>query len=46
VPEAETTFCPQCKKPVIERDIFSVTSFRLKNGQCQFCQTKIPGVWS
>lgn len=46
VPEAETTFCPNCKRAVIERDIFAVTALRLDKGRCQFCQTSIPGVWS
>ena len=30
VPDAETTFCPGCKRPVIERDVFSVRSMNLK----------------
>ena len=43
---AETTFCPACRKPVIERDIFSVTAFNVVAGKCRFCGTKIAGVWS
>lgn len=46
VPGVETTFCPNCKKAVIERDIFSVTALRLEAGKCKHCQTKIAGVWS
>jgi pyruvate formate lyase activating enzyme len=46
VPDAETTFCPSCKKPVIERDIFAVTALRIAEGKCQHCQTRIAGVWS
>jgi len=46
VPEAETTFCPNCRKAVVERDIFAVTSFRLKAGKCPDCHTPIAGVWS
>ena len=46
IPEAETTFCPGCKRPVIERDLFAITSFHLAAGKCQFCQTKIAGVWA
>ena len=46
LPEAETTFCPGCKRAVIERDIFAVTALRLDAGKCRFCQTKIAGVWS
>ncbi len=43
---AETTFCPNCKKPLIERDIFAVTTMRLTAGNCGFCGTKIAGIWS
>ncbi len=43
---AETTFCPNCKKPVVERDIFAVTALNLNAGQCRFCGTKIAGVWA
>jgi pyruvate formate lyase activating enzyme len=45
VPDAGTTYCPNCHKPVVERDVFSVTSMRLRDGRCEFCQTPIPGVW-
>lgn len=44
--DAGTTYCPKCKKPVAERDIFAVTALRLENGRCQFCQNPIPGRWS
>lgn len=46
VADAETTFCPNCKKPIIERDIFAVTALNLDAGKCKFCQTTIPGVWT
>ncbi len=46
LPDAETTFCPNCKKALIERDIFAVTSLNLEGGKCRFCDTKIAGVWS
>jgi pyruvate formate lyase activating enzyme len=45
VPDAQTTFCPNCRRPVIERDIFSVTAFNLDAGRCRFCHTAIAGVW-
>jgi pyruvate formate lyase activating enzyme len=45
VPDAGTTYCPNCHEPVVERDVFSVTSMRLRDGRCEFCQTPIPGVW-
>ena len=46
VPEAETTFCPNCRKPVIERDIFAITHNRLVSGSCPQCRTRIAGVWT
>jgi pyruvate formate lyase activating enzyme len=42
---AETTYCPNCKKAVVERDIFAVTALNLDAGRCRFCGTKIAGVW-
>jgi AmmeMemoRadiSam system radical SAM enzyme len=33
----ETTWCPNCKKAVIERDIFAVTRMDLTDGKCNFC---------
>jgi len=46
LPDAGTTWCPGCKKAIIERDIFAVTRLELAAGKCRFCETKIPGVWS
>lgn len=43
--DAGTTWCPGCKKAVIERDIFAVTRMDLADGKCRFCGTKIAGVW-
>jgi pyruvate formate lyase activating enzyme len=46
VPEAETTFCPQCKRAVVERTIFAVTRLALEDGKCWHCRTPIAGVWA
>jgi len=46
VADSETTFCPNCKKPVVERDIFAVTALNLDGGKCRACGTKIAGVWA
>jgi pyruvate formate lyase activating enzyme len=43
---AETTFCPRCRKPVIERDIYYITNMNVTGGKCRYCQTPIAGVWS
>ncbi len=42
---AGTTWCPNCKRAVIERDLFAVTALNLDAGRCRFCGTKIAGVW-
>lgn len=42
---AETTWCPNCKKAVVERDIFAVTALNLADGRCRGCGTRIAGVW-
>lgn len=47
IPEDEglTTYCPQCKKPVITRSGFYLKESLLINGRCPYCNEKIPGVW-
>ncbi len=39
------TYCPICKKPVIERFGYSIAANNIKNGVCKFCNTQISGVW-
>ena len=46
LPDAETTFCPNCKRAVITRDIYTITGVHLDGGRCRFCQTAIAGVWT
>ena len=43
--DAGTTWCPGCKKAVIERDIYALTRLDIAAGKCRFCGTKIAGVW-
>lgn len=45
IPEAENTYCPKCKKTIIERDIYSVTSINMDHGKCLFCKEPIAGIW-
>jgi len=40
------TFCPKCKKVVIERQGFFITQMNIKDGRCKFCGRKIAGVWA
>lgn len=44
--EAENTYCPGCKKLLIERIGYNVKSNNIKNKRCIFCGTVISGVWS
>ena len=44
--DAGTTWCPGCRKAIIERDIFAVTRLDLIDGRCRFCGMKIAGVWT
>jgi pyruvate formate lyase activating enzyme len=44
--EGESTFCPKCKKILIERMGYFIKQNNIKNGKCSFCGTSIPGVWS
>ncbi len=41
----ETTWCPACGRELISRYGFSVQKNRLKDGCCDACGEKIPGVW-
>jgi len=43
--QAENTYCPACKKVVIERKGFTILNNNMKAGSCKFCDTKIAGVW-
>ncbi len=45
VSDAENTYCPKCKKAVIQRDVFSVLANHVIGGKCEFCSTPIAGVW-
>ena len=39
------TYCPNCKKAVIQRHGYFITEMNIKNGRCKFCRRKIAGVW-
>ena len=46
VEDPETTFCPGCREPVIERKIFNVERMNLEDGNCGNCGQAISGVWA
>jgi len=42
---AENTYCPGCKKMIVERKGFSILQNNILDSKCKFCQEKIDGVW-
>ena len=42
---AENTYCPKCRKLVVERAGYTVGTVHIHNNKCQYCQQPIPGVW-
>ncbi|ARU58383.1 AmmeMemoRadiSam system radical SAM enzyme [Oleiphilus messinensis] len=45
-PEGSSTYCPTCKKRVIERDWYQLGEWALQNrGECRYCGTQLPSVF-
>jgi hypothetical protein len=42
----ENTFCPRCKKAIIERTGFMIRGMHLKAGKCAYCGQPVPGIWA
>ncbi|MFH0935258.1 MAG: AmmeMemoRadiSam system radical SAM enzyme, partial [Candidatus Omnitrophota bacterium] len=42
---AESTYCPRCKKMLIERRGYFVVQNNIEDGRCKFCGEEIAGVW-
>ena len=43
--EGQNTYCPGCKRLLIERSGYTILQNRLKDGCCPDCGTEIYGVW-
>jgi pyruvate formate lyase activating enzyme len=43
--EFDDTYCPSCKKMLIQRKGYAVLSNNIKNGKCAYCNESIHGVW-
>jgi pyruvate formate lyase activating enzyme len=43
---AENTYCPKCRRVVIERQGYTIGQMHLKKGKCGFCGQVIPGIWT
>ena len=44
--DGENTFCPNCKKIIIERTGYRVGAQNHRDGSCKYCSTPITGIWS
>ena len=44
--EGENTFCPKCRKKIIERRGYEIVRNDLRQGTCPNCQNRIPGIWA
>jgi pyruvate formate lyase activating enzyme len=42
----ENTYCPQCKRMLVERSGFEIRRMLIRNNACPFCMQTIPGVWT
>ncbi len=38
-----STYCPHCKKLLLERDWYVLGEYHIKNGKCDSCGTAVPG---
>ncbi len=43
---AESTYCHNCKKTIVERNSFTVINNNIENNSCKYCGSQIPGVWT
>jgi len=41
----ENTYCPKCRRLLIERAGFTIRQMHVQKGKCEYCQQSIPGVW-
>ncbi|MGZ3591190.1 MAG: AmmeMemoRadiSam system radical SAM enzyme, partial [Thermodesulfobacteriota bacterium] len=44
--EGENTFCPKCKRMIIQRTGYMVGEINLNAGKCKYCGKPIPGIWA
>ncbi len=42
---AQNTYCPNCRKMLVERAGFAAGQMLIRNNCCPFCQQPIPGIW-
>ena len=42
---AQNTYCPKCRRMLVERIGFTASQMLIRNNSCPFCRNPIPGVW-
>jgi pyruvate formate lyase activating enzyme len=42
---AESTYCPNCKRVVVERVGYTIRNMHLSKNRCRYCHQMIAGVW-
>jgi pyruvate formate lyase activating enzyme len=42
---AQNTYCPQCRRLLVERVGFTASKMLIQKDSCPFCRHPIPGVW-
>jgi len=42
---AQNTYCPQCRRMLVERVGFTASNVLIEKDACPFCKHPIPGVW-
>ncbi len=42
---AQNTYCPKCRKVLVERMGFTADQMLIRKNSCPFCQQPIPGIW-
>ena len=43
--KGNNTYCHNCKRLLIKRQGYFITTYNLESNRCKFCKTVIPGVW-
>ena len=44
--KGENTYCPFCKKVIIQRVGYTIVKNFIVDGRCKFCHQPIPGIWN
>jgi pyruvate formate lyase activating enzyme len=42
---AQNTYCPKCRRMLVERVGFTASQMLIRKGACPFCNQAIPGIW-